>query len=81
MRLLALPYTPSPKPEPEPKSYTVELTVHVAVTVQATSAESALDQVYQDHGLPRELPWHSTPVMVALLEKNPPSDPHQGNSH
>ncbi len=79
MRLLALPYTPSPKPEP--KSYTVELTVHVAVTVQATSAESALDQVYQDHGLPRELPWHSTPVMVALLEKNPPSDPHQGNSH
>jgi hypothetical protein len=81
MRLLALPYTPSPKPKPEPKSYTVELTVHVAVTVQATSAESALDQVYQDHGLPRELPWHSTPVMVALLEKNPPSDPHQGNSH
>ena len=81
MRLLALPYTPSPKPEPEPKSYTVELTVHVAVTVQATSAESALDQVYRDHGLPRELPWHSTPVMVALLEKNPPSDPHQDNSH
>ena len=79
MRLLGLPYTPSPKPKP--KSYTVELTVHVAVTVQATSAESALDQVYQDHGLPRELPWHSTPVMVALLEKNPPSDPHQGNSH
>lgn len=81
MRLLALPYTPSPKPEPERKSYTVELTVHVAVTVQASSAESALDQVYQDHGLPRELPWHSTPVMVALLEKNPPSEPHQGNSH
>ncbi len=79
MRLLGLPYTPSPKPKP--KSYTVELTVHVAVTVQATSAESALDQVYQDHGLPRELPWHSTPVMVALLENNPPSDPHQGNSH
>ena len=79
MRLLALPYTPSAKPAR--KSYTVELTVHVAVTVQATSPEDALDQVYQDHGLPRELPWHSTPVMVALLEKNPPSDPHQGNSH
>jgi hypothetical protein len=79
MRLLALPYTPSPKPER--KSYTVELTVHVAVTVLASSADDALDQVYQDHGLPRELPWHSTPVMVALLEKNPPSDPHHGNSH
>ena len=30
MRLLALPYTPSPNPER--KAYTVELTVHVAVT-------------------------------------------------
>ena len=76
MRLLALPYTPSAKPER--KSYTVELTVHVAVTVQATSPEDALDQVYQDHGLPRELPWHSTPVMVALLEKNAPKDSSQG---
>lgn len=72
MRLLALPYYPSHGPAAK-KAYTVELTVNVAITVQASSAEDALDKVYEDHQLPRDLPWHSTPVMVALLEKNPPS--------
>ncbi|MGV1045534.1 hypothetical protein [Limnohabitans sp.] len=78
MRLLALPYYPSLRPTAK-KAYTVELTVNVAVTVMATSPKDALDKVYEDHQLPRDLPWDSTPVLVALLEKNPPSPLHEAD--